>query len=342
MRKSISMILAIAAIILLASCGVSNSNDKFYNVSDKIRVTDSAGRQVSFPDVIDTVATSCGGAIDTYFHALQVSDKIVATNGHHSIDQLFFNPDEMPLVGKWSVDKEALAEVNPDLYIGGVNVDDLNLANRVGVRAYGIGYNTFELIEYNLKTLGVIFGVEERAAFVVDYLNDILKIVDERIATVPMEDRPTAIMLSTVPGELSSKADTMAETMMTRAGCISVVPEKYTKMPDKAIVGLETIFEWDPEIIFFQDYDCELNPEILYSDKTWQGTTAVKNRQVFEIPSAIDSWSKSDPACYLGILFMSKQVYPELFEDINIENYAVEFYSVIYELDLSIEEIGVK
>jgi len=342
MKRVLSIILAIASVVLLASCGAAGSNDKFYNESDAICVTDSAGRLVSFPDVVSTVATSCGGAVDNYFHALQVSDRIVATNGHHSIDQLFFNPDEMPLVGKWSVDKEALAEVQPDLYIGGTNPDDLKSANRVGVRAYGIGYNTFDLIEYNLQTMGVLFGVEERAAFVVDYLNNILELVDQRISTVPAEDRPTAIMLSTVPGELSSKADTMAETMMLKSGCVSVVPEKYTKMPDKPIVGLETIFEWDPEIIFFQDYDCELNPEILYSDATWQGTTAVKNKQVFEVPSVIDSWTKSDPACYLGILFMSKQVYPTLFEDIDITEYAVDFYRVVYGLDLTAEEIGIK
>ena len=334
--------MAVLLVLVLASCGTAPKNDKFYSEADKVCVTDSAGRLVSFPEHVKTIATSCGGAVDNYFHALQVSDRIIATNGHHKVDKLFFNPDDMPLVGKWSVDKEALAQVKPDLYIGPVNIDDLNSANSVGVRAYGIAYNTFDLISYNLETLGVAFGKEDRAAFVVDYLNKILKLVDDRIASVPADQRPTAIMLSTKPGELSSKADTMAETMMIKAGCVSVVPEEYTKMPDKPIVGLETIFEWNPEVIFFQDYDCELNTEILYSDPTWAGTKAVQNKMVFEVPCVLDSWTKSDPACYLGILFMAKQVYPELFEDIDIQAYAVEFYKEIYGLDLTPEEIGFK
>lgn len=342
MKKLTLVFMSVLLILSLAGCAVKSDNDKFYTESDPVQVTDCTSRLVSFPAPVKTIATSQGGAIDNYLHALGVTDRIVATNGHHSVDKLFFNPDEMPLVGKWSIDQEALAKVKPELYIGGVDKDDLAKANKVGVRAYGMGLNKFELIKYNLSTLGTIFGVEERAAHVVAYLDEMDRLVDERISQIPQDQRPTAIMLSTTPGELSSKADTMAETMMTKSGCVSVVPEKYTLMPDKPTVGLEMIFEWNPDVIFFQDYDCELNADILYSDSAWAATNAVINNKVFEIPSQLDSWTKSDPACYLGTLFMCKQLYPDLFADIDIDAIAVEFYHEVYGLDLTVEQIGIK
>lgn len=340
--KVIVILLSVMVCLLLASCSSNSANDKFYQEDDPIQVTDCTGRKLSFEKPVQTIGTSQGGAVDNYFHALLVSDRIVATNGHHQVDKLYFDPDTMAQVGKWKVDKEALAEVHPDLYIGGIDTNDLKEANRIGIPAYGMGYNKFELITYNLSTLGVIFGVGDRAEYVVDYLNRIEQLIDERISQVPEDERPTAIMLSTVPGELSSKADTMAETMMEKAGCRSVVPDEYTKMPDKPIVGLEKIFDWNPDVIFFQDYDCELNPEKLYSDPLWQPMTAVQNKNVFEIPSVLDSWTKSDPACYLGLLYMCMQLYPDLFSDIDIEAYAVDFYKEVYGLTLTVEDIGIK
>ena len=333
-------IFALCSLFCLVACTAKETDDKFYNTEDKIQVVDCLDRKVSFNEPVKTIATSQGGAVDTYFHALQVSDRIVATNGHHKLDKMFFNPDNMPQVGKWSLDKEALAKVKPDLYIGGINADDLRAANKIGVKAYGMAYNTFEYIEYNLKTLGTLFGVEERATFVVNYLKGLLDIVDERTKDLKEEDRPTAIMLSTAPGEISSKVDTMAETMMKRAGCVSVVPETYTKMPDKANVGIEQILKWNPDVIFFQDLDCELNSKILYSSDVWKNANAVTKHSVFDIPSSLDSWTKSDPACYLGILYMCKQVYPSLFEDIDIKERTIDFYKTIYGLDLTEEQIG--
>lgn len=336
------LVLALVLVCTINTLSALAENDALYNPDDPIQVVDCTGRLMSFEGTVMTIATSQGGAVDNYFHALQVTDRIVATNGHHKLDKLFFNPDEMPLVGKWSVDIEALAKVNPDLYIGGINTDDLAKANTIGIRAYGADFTEFDMICYNLTTMGVMFGMEERAAFIVDYLNRIGTLIEERIATVPMEERPTAIMLSTKPGELSSKSGTMAETMMAKSGCVSVVPVEYTLMPDKPIVGLEMIFAWDPDVIFFQDYDCELNAEILYSDPMWQDTTAVKTNRVFEVPSSLDSWTKSDPAVYLGTLYMCTQLYPELFADINIKEYAVDFYQVVYGLDLTVDQIGIK
>ena len=107
MKKLISVILICALLLTLAACASSSGDDKFYRESDPIQVVDAGGRKVSSGAPIMTVATSWGGGVDAYIHALGVSDRLVATNSKHNLDRKFFNPDEMNKVGRWALDRGA-------------------------------------------------------------------------------------------------------------------------------------------------------------------------------------------------------------------------------------------
>ena len=154
-RKYITFLVLIIFLFgMLNGCGTNTKEDKFYDENDAIQVIDNAGRKVSFSEPVQTVATSWGGGVDMYLYALGVGDRIAATNSKHGIDKLFFDPEKMPKVGKWALDKEALAEVSPDLFLhGGYALDYLQGANQVGVRAYGMGFNSFEDIQENITNL---------------------------------------------------------------------------------------------------------------------------------------------------------------------------------------------
>lgn len=338
-----SMLVAVILCFSLTACGTGDpSADKFYNAGDPICVVDGAGRKVSFKETAQTIATSFGGAIDNYLYALGVGDRIVATNGHTDVDKLFFNPDDMKQVGKWNTDKEALAEVNPDIFLHGAQATtELEAANKVGVRSYGVGLTDFDDIIDNLTNLGLIFGVQERATYVINYLNSLMKLVEDRTAQIADSDRPSVLMLGYYPDEIPANAYTVSGLMLDRAGGKSIIPEEYNKLQEKPRVGLETIFTWNPDYIFMQDVNCEETKASMASDAAWKSMKAVQDNHVYEIPSVLDSWSKSDPSCYIGILYLSIQMYPDLYTDIDIKEKAVEFYHEVYGLDLTIEQIGV-
>lgn len=99
----------------------------------------------------------------------------------------------MKSVGKWTLDKEALAEISPDLFIYSVGCSDyLKDANKVGVRSKGLGLNKFEDIENNLTMLRKVFGVEERIAEVIAECNRIKELVNSRVSSVKEADNPNA------------------------------------------------------------------------------------------------------------------------------------------------------
>jgi len=326
---------------LFAGCGTASKDDKFYNENDPIQVVDGAGRHVSFAEPAKTVATSWGGCIDNYIFALGIVDRFAATNSHGYFEKKFFDPDNMKKVGKFALDKEALADLSPDLYLHGYyNAEYIDGANKVGVRAYGMGLNKFSDIEKNLIDLGTILGIEERAKYVCDYCTDIKELVETRTSNVPESDRPTVVVLGEKTGELASDVYDTIEEMISLSGGISCTPEDLKLKTETTVVGLETIFKWNPDFVFLKDYYCELTVDGIMNDTTWQSMKAVKNGHVFALPSALDGWCSANPSCYLGVLYMSMMMYPDLYSDLDFEKIVLDFYHNVYNIDLTIEEIG--
>lgn len=346
MKKTITrlltVILCFAMVMSLVACG-DISDDKFLNESDSIQIVDGAGRRVSFKEPAQTIATSWGGTVDPYLFALGLGDKLVATNASNDFHKLFVALEDMKSVGRWVLDKEALAEISPDLFIHSMGCTDyLKDANRVGVRSVGLGLNKFEDIEKNLTMLGKIFGVEQRAAEVIAECNRIKTLVETRVSNVKESERPTVVVLAEETGSVASDIHDTIEVMISGAGGISVVPEDIAMKTEITNVGLEKIFEWNPDYVFLQSYYCELSVEGIMSDSTWKSTKSVQHGNVYAIPSDLDSWSSATPSCYLGMLYMSMQMYPELYKDIDFSTEVINFYKAAYGVELTYEQLGIK
>ena len=326
----------------VSACGDSSSNDKLFNKNDPIQITDAAGRQVSFPEPAMTVATTWGGSVDPYLFALGVTDRIVATNASNDFHKILI-PDleNMKSVGRWTVDKEALADLSPDVFIHGMaGIEFLNDANEVGIRSIGLNFNTFEDIQSSIILLGQVFGVEDRATYVNEYCNSIKDIIESHIATVPENEKPTVLVMGEEAGTVQSDIYNTIEAMVKMAGGVSSVPEDITQNDDFTNVGLETIFDWNPDFLFLESYYSELSVDGILSDPTWAAMTSVQNEHVYALPCMVDCWSQASPSCYLGALFISMQLYPDAYSDVDFESVVIDFYHNVYGIDVTREQMG--
>ena len=342
MKKTISLFLVLVLVICLAGCGSNSSNDKYYKQSDPIQIVDGAGRNVSFEKPVETVATSWGGTCDPYLFALGVQDRLVATNATNDFHHLMIQDmDSMKSVGRWALDKEALAAISPDLYIHGLGgLDNIKNANKVGVRGIALSLNSFDDVRNNLYILGSAFGEEERAAYVVQYCDGILNLVDERVKTIPEDQRVTVVVLGEETGTVATDIYNNMEEMVRLSGGISVVPNDIATKTEFTNVGLETIFRWDADYIFLQSSWGELTDTQILADPAWANLSSVKNGHVYTIPSLTDSWATATPSCYLGVLYMSMQMYPELYTDIDYEQIVLDFYREVYGLEITRDALG--
>jgi len=340
MKKFAALLLAAAMCLCFAACS-SGTDDKFYSESDPIQITDGAGRKVSFAQPVETVATTWGGTCDSYFFALQVQDRLVATNSTNEFHQLLIpDMENMGSVGRWAVDKEALAQLSPQMFVHGLGgVENFKDVNKVGVPAVALSLNSFAEVQGSLEMLGKAFGTEDRAAYVNGRINDVLELVRQRTEGLSEEDKYTVVVLGEETGTVASDLYNNMEEMIALAGGVSCVPEDIAKKPEMTNVGLETIFKWNADYIFLMNYYCELTVEDILADSSWSALNAVANDCVRAIPSGVDSWANATPSCCLGVLYMSVEMYPQLYADVDVEQVVLEFYRDVYGLDITRDQL---
>lgn len=344
MKKFIAFLLVAVMLVGMNACGSATQDDRFYNEADPIQVVDGAGRKVSFTQPAMTVATTWGGTCNSYIFALGVQDRLVATNSNNDFQKLAMpGVTEIKSVGRWSLDKEALAALSPDLYIHGLGgLDQIKNANKVGVRSLALGLNTFDDIANSIDMLGKVFGIEDRAAYVNGRSQEILDLVAERTAQLSADQKLTVVVLGEKTGTVGCDLYNAVEEMVVLAGGVSVVPTEIAQKTELTDVGLETIFKWNADAIFLTNYYCELTVDGIMADSSWASLNAVQNSRVFAIPCMIDSWSNATPSACLAVLYMSMELYPELYEDVDLEAIVLQYYQDIYGITVTAEDIGLK
>lgn len=336
MKKIISAIIILSLVLSLAACGSTAKDDKFYNEEDPIQITDGAGRKVSFPEPATAVATNWGGTVDPYLFALGLSDSIVAQNSKNRgiIGAMLPNYDDIPSVGSWSLDTEALATVNADVYIHSVEaLDALNSANKIGIRSIGIKTNGYDDIIFNLNMLGQVLGVEDRATEVIEYYEEILALVEKHVSTLSDDQKKTVVILG---GDAGTVCKTSFEIEL--AGGINCADQLGDTGTDRwPEVGQEKIMEWNPDFIFPQNKYAAECADVILNDSTWAGINAVMNGNVYDIPCPFESWININMSDCLAILYMSMQMYPELYEDVDFEKIVIDYYDFVYNLDVTMD-----
>ena len=190
--------------------------------------------------------------------------------------------------------------------------------------------------------LGKVFGIEDRAAYVNACTKEILDLVAEKTAKLSDDQKLTVVVLGEEAGTVGCDIYNTVEEMVVLAGGISVVPEDIAKKTELTNVGLETIFKWNADSIFLTNYFTELTVDGIVSDSNWSGLNAVENNRVYAIPCELDSWSNATPSACLAVLYMSMELYPELYEAVDFESIVIQFYKDVYGIEVTRETIGLK
>ena len=112
---------------------------------------------------------------------------------------------------------------------------------------------------------------------------------------------------------------------MTYAGGINVAQELPGWHPK---VEKEQLLAWNPDVIILVNgplKEKSLTVDDVLADPMLQELNAVKNKRVYESGSYYIYWIHPTVAACLGVLQMSKTMYPERFEDISVTERANEF-----------------
>lgn len=193
----------------------------------------------------------------------------------------------------------------------------------------------------NLVTmLGDALNCEDRAKQATDWYDETMDYFNSKadeVAALSEDEMPRVLHFQNVY-EMTCYTGGINTYITTLEG-----GQNFTLPEDITEPSMETILEYDPEIIFISNFD-DVTPEDFYENKLegqdWSNVSAVKNHKVYKVPCGLYRWAP--PNAFEKPLYMkwtASIVQPEIFSDYDIRKEISDFYKDYYGYELSDEQL---
>lgn len=314
-----------------------------------VTVMDSAGRQVTFAEPPERVVV-----LSSYWaevlHCLGLGDRIVGIDVYTAKDQ--FLPEEVrgrTRVGSVfrGVNWEAVAALDPDLIIMGLwhgrftpkEQAVFEKAEELGVPVLAFGIpvtsKTGTKMPYEnvrvIRVLGKVFGVEERAEELAEYLEAHYNKVLEIARGIPEHERKRVLVVygSSVAGKYATGPVTISYRGSAYAEAVELVGARNvafdynftSQYPKLDMEKLIAYFGDRTDVLLVVDWDPERLEEALAkirSDPRWHEIKAVREGRVVGVLVAswkLEAVSLYGPRFVTGLYAFGHAIYPERYPD---------------------------
>jgi len=226
---------------------------------------------------------------------------------------------EIPSPGSgFDVNVEALLALKPDLVVSwSRKPESSEYLVRQGIPVMMIYPETLGELYRDLIRLGQVLGQEARAREVTAYMAQSLRALEERLASVPDEDRPRVTWLWGKPTTLNGNRGVVSELLHLAGGHnLGAHLEALNQE-----LSMEAVLSLSPEVVIIWG-SAAYTAQDLLRDPKWSTTPAVQSRRVFKATRA-STWSPRvvATAWWLGHCF-----HPQIITDNDWRRAADEIY----------------
>ena len=324
-------------------------------------VVDHAGNEIEVPNKITKVVIDQIPILSTYMAYFQgsapyitgycgsfksvISDTVlknIAPELLESSDTVYAQSD---------LNIEEIMKLEPDVILYNANNSEhaeiLKASGipSVGFATIGASTDADPLTRYQewLSLLEDVFGEEGKTADFIAAGKAITEDVETRIAAVPGEDRPSALILwkyaDGVP-QVSGQG-TFGSYWLQRLGVTDVAAESK----GFAQTSMEQIYSWDPDILFLDGPGLQplkvqdvLTGNVDGAD--FSSLSAVQNGRVYNTTLGMWNWFTPNPDAPLVLAWLACKTYPEAFADYPLEDTIREYYKTWYGYDVTDDELA--
>lgn len=371
MKKYLSVLLvACMTTLLFAGCKSTNSE----NAASDTSVTEATEAQALDPDGTHTVVDHAGNTVEVPNHITKiVIDQIPILSTYMS----YFGGDAPNIVGycgsfKDTITKTVLKDIAPELMESSdtvyaqsdLNIEEImklqpdvifyNAGNKehaqilqssgipcIGFATVGAETEADPLVRYQqwLDLLEDVFGESGKMDAFEEAGNKIIDDVESRIAKIPEDERPSAMILwkyaDGVP-QVSGQG-TFGTYWLKHLGVTDVVASEAKGFTQ---VNMEQVYDWDPDILFLDGPGLLPLKTADVLENNVEGTdfstlTAVKNKRVHDTTLGMWNWFTPNPDAPLVLAWMACNTYPEAFADYPLEDTIREYYHDWYGYDVT-------
>lgn len=323
-------------------------------------VTDHAGHEVEVPNKIEKIVIDQVPILSTYMAYNEgKAPYIVGYAG--SLKQVISETvlkDMAPelldatntVQGQSDINVEEIMKLKPDvIFYNAKNQDRYEKLSKTGVPCIGfvtMGADTpaDPINRYGewLKLLEDVFGEKGKMDDFLKAGDDIVKDVEERIAKVPDEKRPSGMILWKYQEgtPIVAGKGTFGDFWLKRLKVKNVAEEAkgYAK------VNVEQIYSWNPDV-FYLDGPGLLNikTEDVYNNSVegfdFSNLKSVKDKRVYNSKLGMWNWLTPNPDAPLVLAWLASETYSDAFKDYDLKKVIKDYYQKWYNYELTDEQI---
>lgn len=374
-KKFLSLLLVFTLFAgILGGCGKKDATEKnagAKNVSSEEKVarkneagshivTDHAGHEVEVPNKIEKIVIDQVPILSTYMaynegkapyivgYAGSLKQVISGTVLKDMAPELLDATNTVQ--GQSDLNVEEIMKLKPDvIFYNAKNQDRYEKLSKTGVPCIGfvtMGADTpaDPINRYGewLKLLEDVFNEKGKMDNFLKAGDEIVKDVEERIAKVADEKRPSGMILWKYQEgtPIVAGKGTFGDFWLKRLKVKNVAADAkgYAK------VNVEQIYAWNPDV-FYLDGPGLLNikTEDVYNNSVegfdFSNLKSVKDKRVYNSKLGMWNWLTPNPDAPLVLAWLASETYPDAFKDYDLKKVIKDYYQKWYNYELSDEQI---
>lgn len=310
---------------------------------DKLKVVDLYGREVEVPSEVNKVIAIGPGALRLVVY-LQALDKVVGVENAEKAWEIYTRPyrlanpkiGELPTIGVGGPDDpqpnlEEILKLKPDVIFATVRPEYAqSLQDKLKIPVIAINYGTLgnfrtkELFE-SLRVMGKVLGKEDRAKEVIDYIEGIVKDLDQRTKDAP---KPSKVYVGGL-GFKGQHGITSTSSSFPPFEVNNIRDEniaRKVKVSGHVFVDKEFLLKEQPEVIFLDLGNLRLVKEDYVKDRAfYTSLNAFKDGKVYGIYS-FNFYNTNVEQALIDSYWVGKVLMPDRFKDIDISVKADDIY----------------
>jgi iron complex transport system substrate-binding protein len=340
-------------LVLVCSLGVYQASiqDSISSTNNgNIIVTDSNGIEHHFDETPSRVAITNTYAASV-MRMLEVDlERVVGISGDFDDESLWPEFINTPLVQQSAhseIDFESLLDSRPEIYIvfatnGMVDTNAIReKLDPVGIKVVALDFYKYDVLRDEINVIANLFGKQQEASDLFSEFDEIENMVSERILGMNESLRPQIVMehhasLTRDPVVLTGTSQWT--DMIEKAGGRNV----FADLPGHTThVDMEAIMDENPDVIMFDgitfdigfnNYDnedkCQTHMQFIADRPGFDSIQAIQDNRM-----AIMSGEFAGPMMIHGLPTLAKLLHPDLFSDINADQYLDDYFIEHHNID---------
>jgi len=334
-RKTVLLSILFMSGCLAAMTGQNATKTVVDHLSRSVEVKTSPMRIVS----LHPIATQI-------IYILDAQDRLVAFDNltptrpwARKIDPKWASRKAFPF-GDGAPNVEGIAALKPDIVICGAYypAEAEQIAKVATVIAFDFHLRgTVEAV----ALIGSAIGKEKETKELIAYIEEKTNAIASVTGSIPRDKRPTTMYetyqsLSGGGFALSTCGNKAYQHgLIEKAGGINI-GENYPVIWQ--VLNNEELLKWDPDVMFMRppvEGQKSMTLDDLRKDPVLGKLTLVERGKYYLMPDGEFSSSVNAPEGIIGLMFMAKKLYPDVFAGLSLEDEVREFYAKWYRYKLS-------